>query len=158
MELVNVNILKCKFTLKKISASYYNNLDGHNYNVEDVEYPHPDLIKARDELKADLVKALYLGKDEEDYFSVDGFVIDEGDGITTVRITGQVTNLYEYVSKLNSGKIPLDEEHEELKVLIDTLKMELFKFFFKAKTSQGKLEGFPSNGDQELEMKETQKN
>lgn len=149
MKLENVNILQCKFGLKIISAKYYNNVFGQNRSVEEEEFPHPDLINARDDLQEDLAKAFYIETEEREQFKVVGFNVDEGDGVTTVNIHGQMTNPYEYVTNVKSGKITLDEDQEDLKIKLDTLKVELFKFFFEEKTAQGKLPGFEGEPKQD---------
>jgi hypothetical protein len=155
MELKNVNILSAKFGLKKISIKYYDNRVGQNRSAEEVDYPTPDLINARDDLRDDLAKSYYIEeRDEQEKFSVTGFEISEKDSIRTLDIKGQMTNYHEYLVDV-SGKIPLDEDQEDLKLKVDTLIMELFEFIFNAKTSSGKLEGFPANAQQENEMKES---
>lgn len=148
----NVNILQCKFGLKIISAKYYDNAYGQNRSAEEKDYPHPDLIEARDALVPDLARAYYIEGEERDHFTVTGFVIEEGDGITTVDIHGQMTNSHEYVTNVKSGKIPLDEDQKLLKANLQVLKTELFLFLFESKTSQGKLDGFPANAAQEKDQ------
>lgn len=154
MESKNVNILSAKFGLKKISIKYYDNLVGQNRSAEEVDYPTPDLINARDDLRDDLAKTFYIDSvDELEKFSVTGFEISEKDNIRTLEIKGQMTNNHDYLVNV-PGKIPLDEDQADLKLKVDTLIMELFEFIFNAKTASGKLEGFPANAQQEGEMGE----
>ena len=154
MEQKNVNILSAKFNLKKISIKYYDNMVGQNRSAEEVDYPTPDLINARNDLRDDLAKCFYVeGVDEQEKFSVTGFVISEKDNIKTLEILGNMMNYHDYLVNV-TGKVVLDESQEDLKLKVDTLISELFEFIFNAKTSSGKIEGFPANAQQEEEMKE----
>jgi len=110
--------------------------------------PYPDYYLEKTE-----VKPLYHADDEDikEKFNVTGFEITEKDSIKTMEIKGNMLNAHEYLTDV-SGKIPLDEDSKDLQVKINTLIMELFEFIFNAKTSQGTLEDFPVNAEQEQEM------
>ena len=151
----NVNILSANFGLKKISIKYYDNMVGQNRSAEEVDYPTPDLINARDDLRDDLAQAFFItGPDTKENFSVTGFEISEKDSIKTLVIKGNITNFHGYLEKI-SATIILDEEQEDLKDKLKILISELFEFIFNAKTASGKLEGFPANAQQEEEMQES---
>jgi len=152
MKFTNIKILKSTFGLKKASIDYHNNLDGLNYKVECEDIIHPDLHEAKIALESDLANACHAIGEDQDYFSVTGFVYDEKDGIITVEIKGQLTNPFGYITKVSSGKIPQDETQEKLKEKLETLRKELFAYFFESKTAQGNLDGFPTNAEQEQEM------
>ena len=154
MEQKNVNILSAKFGLKKISIKYYDNTVGQNRSAEEVDYPTPDLINARDDLREDLAQAYFFtDTDDVEKFKVTGFEISEKDSIRTVVINGNMTSYHEYLEKV-SATILLDDEQKDLKLKLDTVIMELFEFIFNAKTASGKLEDFPANAHQEQEQKE----
>ena len=152
MEPKNVNILSATFGLKKISIKYYDNIVGQNRSAAEVDYPTPDLINARNDLRNDLAETFHAtDEDIKELFSVTGFEITEKDSIKTLKIKGQMTNYHEYLEDV-TGKIPLDETQDDLKIKMDTLITELFEFIFNAKSASGKLDGFPANAQQEGEM------
>jgi len=142
MKFENVSILSSKFGLKIISAKYYDNLVGQNRSAEETEFPHPDLINARDAIKPELAKAFYLEGEERDHFTVTGFLIEEKDEIVTVDIHGKMDNVHEYSTNVKSGRIPLDEDQEVLKEKLEVIKKELYLFLFENKSAQGKIPGF----------------
>ena len=154
MEQKNVDILSAKFNLKKISIKYYDNMVGQNRTAEEVDYPTPDLINARDDLRDDLANTYHV--DDEDIrekFTITAFDIEQKDNIKTVVIKGNMVNSHEYLTDV-SGRIPLDEDAKDLQEKLDTLIVELFEFIFNAKTSQGNIDGFPANAQQEEEQRE----
>jgi len=155
MEQKNVNILSAKFGLKKISIKYYDNMVGQNRSAEEVDYPTPDLINARDDLRDDLAQAYFATEEDlKERFFVTGFEITEKDSIKTVVISGNMNSYHEYLEKV-SATIMLDEQQEDLKEKLDTLILELFEFIFNAKSASGKIDGFPANAQQEEEQKES---
>ncbi len=149
MKLKDVSILSATFGLKKISIKYYDNRFGQNRSAEEVDYPQPDLINAKDELRKDLANAFYSSsRDTEEKFSVKGFTISEKDDVKTVEISGLIENPHNYLDKV-VGKIPLNEDQADLVLKLETLKMELYKFIFEAKTAEGKISGFDEPKDEE---------
>ena len=154
MKKENIDITACKLGKKTKTMSYYNKLDQMNYKIEDVEYAHPDLQKAAEGLIRHFAKAFYIEGEERDHFVVDGFKLDTKDKHETVKISGSMTNDYGYVTPVNSGHIPLDETQDDLKADIETLGLEMFKYFFEGKSAQGKIDGFPANASEEQAQKE----
>lgn len=142
MEAKNLQILKCKRGITQYSMDYFNNLDSHNYRVEDTELPHPDLINAFKTLRPNLSRALYANSSAIDNFDVLGFTIDERDDVQTVEIRGKVKNPDDYFTNVSSGKIPLDGLVLER---VDVLRAELFAYFFGNKRAQQDLP-FEGNG------------
>ncbi len=144
----DVNILSATFGLKKISIKYYDNRFGQNRSAEEVDYPQPDLINARDELREDLANSFHSSdRDTEERFSVKGFVIAEKDDVKTVEISGLMLNPSQYLDKV-STKILLDEDQTDLSLKLETVSMELYKFIFEAKTAEGKIPGFEKDKDE----------
>ena len=152
MKLENIEITGCKLGKKTKTMNYYNKLDQKNYKIEDVEYAHPDLQKAAEGLVQYLAGAYRIEGDERDYFVVDGFSMDTKDKHKTIIIGGHMTNEYGYITAVKSGHIPLDESQDDLKMAISAFDLELFGYFFEGKALQGKIDAFPINGEQELEM------
>jgi len=142
MKQENVNILQSKFGLKIISIKYYDKTIKQNRSAEEEEFPHPDLINARDALVPDLAKAFYLEGEERDYFTLTGFQLDEKDGVVTLDIHGKMNNPEGYSTNVKSGKIPMNEDYLKLKGKLEVLQGELFQFIFSGKTAQGKIPGF----------------
>ncbi len=136
MKQTDIQILGCKIG-KKISANYYDNRDSHNYNVEDGEYPHPDLINAIKAFKSDLAEAHFILGEEQDNFRPSGFQVTEDKEKFFVKISGKMTTFHDDKVTINSGTIPIEEGDVEKK--LKTLRGELYKFFFEGKSAQGDL-------------------
>jgi len=131
-----IQILSCKIG-KKVSISYYDNRDGYNYNVENEEYPHPDLKNAINAFQKDLAESHYILGEEMEYFHPNGFQSHEAKGKFSVILYGKLDTLHDDKVTVKSGKIPVEEEGIEDKLAV--LRKELYNYFFDGKTAQGKL-------------------
>ena len=130
MDKNNVDILGCSFGQKIIKIDFHDNELDLNMDADKSEYHHPDLQKALVALSSNLADACYVNSTFRDNFVASGFSLDEKDSKTVIVISGKMTNKHGYVvGKMNSGVIPY--ESERLIKKIETLKDELFQFFFK---------------------------
>ena len=149
MKANELEILACKFG-KIISIEYYNKVDTLNYGVENGdELPHPDLKKALVALCPDMAAAHYVLGEEREKFLPSGFSITKAgdeDSIDQVSIAGKLVTSHGDKVSINSGDIPMTSKGLEEK--INTLRTELWAFFFNSKTAvtQGNLPGFPKEG------------
>ena len=150
MEAKHIQILSCKFG-KTIEMSYHNKVDTLTYDVKDGdETPHPDLKKALVALHPYLAAAHYVLGEERENFLPKGFKVTEAgneDTIDQVSIFGELINAYDNSVAVNSGNIPINTG--ELEEKIETLRTELWAFFFNNKTAvtQTEIPGFPKKGD-----------
>lgn len=157
MKAEHIEILSCKFG-KTISMAYFNKVDTLNYDVEDGdELPHPDLKKALVVLHPDMAAAHYVLGEERENFLPSGFSITKAgdeDSIDQVSIAGKLETSHGDKVSINSGDIPMTKKGLEEK--INTLRTELWAFFFNSKTAvtQGNLPGFPKKGDEPVEPAE----
>ena len=131
-----IQILSCKIG-KKISIDYYDNKDGYNYSVENEEYPHPDLKTAMDAFQRVLAESHYILSEEMEYFHPNGFQVHESKGKFSVILYGKLDTLYGDKVTVKSGKIAVEEDGIEER--LDTLRAELYAYFFGGKTAQGSL-------------------
>jgi len=137
MEFTDIQILGCKVA-KKVSMNYYHPKEGLNYNVDDGEYPHPDLVEAVLAFRNHLAESHYIVGGEQDYFKPQGFVIHEDKEVFSIVVTGKLTTLEGDVVPCKSGKINTAED-SEIENKLATLREELFAYFFRGKSAQGDL-------------------
>ena len=144
----DIQIIGCKVA-KKVSIDYYDTRDGYNYNVENSEYPHPDLVEAIGAFKNNLAESHYILGTDMDNFKPVGFQIHEAKGKFSVIILGKLTTLHGDKVTCSSGKIPVEEDGVDN--LLKELRGELYAYFFNGKTAQGNL--FEA-GEKKIEEKE----
>ena len=136
MKKENVEILACSFGKKRVVSRFHEKKEDLNYKVENDRYPHEDLKRALSDLDVYLAKAMHSSSD--DYVAT-GFKLDERDKIITVEIEGNLTNPWGYLQKTKSGKIPLDNETQDLQESIDLIKNELLLFYWDNKSADPEL-------------------
>ena len=130
---------------------YHSKIDDRNHGLEEEdEVPHPDLKKALVALHPDFAKAHYVLGEERENFIPNGFSITKAgneDAIDQVNITGKLVTSYKNKISITSGDIPMTSKGLEEK--INTLRVELWAFFFNSKTAvtQTEIPGFPAKGD-----------
>ena len=139
MKKENVEILACSFGNKRVVSRFHEKKEDLNYKVENERYPHDDLKRALSDLDTYLAKAMHSSSDD---FTATGFKLDERDEIKTVEIEGNLTNPWGYLQKVKSGKIPLDNETEELQDSLDVIANELVLFYWENKSADPEL--FPA--------------
>lgn len=134
----NVHILSAKMVSGKISMEYINHLDKMDYLVTDEEDAHPHLLKAMSELTKDLAESF---RSEEDYFALSGFSVTEKNGVFYLTLKGKFKTSHDEIIGINSGKIELSENpSDDLVVKLNTLRLELFNYFFNKKRAQMRIE------------------
>jgi len=149
MKFTDIQILGCKVA-KKVSMNYYHPKEGLNYNVEDGEYPHPDLVEAIAAFKPNLAESHYIIGEEQDYFRPQGFQIHEDKEVFSVVVVGKMTTLEGEDVSIKSGKILIDEE-KDVPEKLATLRKELFGYFFEGKSAQATI---PFKDEEKKEEKE----
>jgi len=142
MEFENIYITAAKFG-KKIEMTYNNHEDSKNYTVDAQEIPHPDLKEALLAFQSDMAESLFITKEPLfKKFTPNKFIVSEKKGIFTVEIKGKMKTQGEEMVNATSGPLQLvDDPNHKLTLKLNTLRKELFAYFFEDKTAQQKLPG-----------------
>ncbi len=154
MKLKNVHILTGKFG-KIVEIDYFDKLDSRNHSIEDDENVHPDLKKALMALRDDLADAYYaVSSSVRENFIPNEFSVTEKDGSFFLTIKGKFETSHEDTINVTSGKILMeDDPTDDLVVKLNTLRSELFQYFWNDK-ADGKLP-FKKEASEEVEEENT---
>lgn len=133
MDQAKVKVLKCNWGVSELSMSYLNGTDSFSHEIGGDELPHPDFVKALDALSLDLGRAYYATEAGVKRYKAKGFVLDERDDIVTIEVKGKLENNFDYVTNVSSGKLLLEKA---LKKRYETLRTELYLYFFENKSAQ----------------------
>ena len=135
----NVQILSAKFG-KIVEIYYFDRLDSRNHSIEDTEAVHQDCKRALMAFQDDLANAYYaISSTVRENFVPNEFSVTEKDGIFFLTIKGKFETSHKDTVNVTSGKIPMsDDPTDELVVKLNTLRSELFQYFWNDK-ADGKL-------------------
>jgi hypothetical protein len=135
----NVQILTAKFG-KIVEIDYFDRLDSRNHSIEDTEAVHQDCRRALMAFQDDLANAYYaISTTVRENFVPNEFSVTEKDGSFYLTIKGKFETSHEDQVNVTSGKILLsDDPTDELVVKLNTLRSELFQYFWNEK-GDGKL-------------------
>lgn len=155
MKQENVQILSGKIG-GIVKIDYFDKVDSRNHSIEDDETFHPDLRKALLEFRDDLANAYYaVSSNVRENFVPNEFAVTEKDGTFFLTIKGKFETSHDDSVNVTSGKIPMDKDPtDDLVVKLNTLRSELFKYFWNGKNAQGKLP-FKKEGSEELQEENT---
>lgn len=148
-----VQILHAKFG-KKIEIDYFDKTDSRNHSIEDDEVLHPDLRKALMAFKDDVAEAYYsVSHSLSEYIIPNEVVVTEKKGMFFLTVKGKFSTSYEDEVSLSSGAIPMAEDPtDDLVIKLNTLRTELWEYFWNEKNAQVKME-FPE--DKKVEEENT---
>jgi len=136
MKKEHIEILACKFG-RVISIDYHSKLDDRNHSIEEGDdIPHGDLKKALVALHPELAASHYVLGEERENFQPSGFSVTKAgkeETIDQVNISGKIVTAHKDKVTINSGDIPMTEGKVQEK--IDTLRDELWEFFWNEKTA-----------------------
>lgn len=140
MKQENVQILFAKVG-GIVKIDYFDKIDSRNHSIEDDEIVHPDLRAALMQFQEDLSNAYYVASSAvRENFVPNEFAVSEKDGTFFLTIKGKFETSHEDSVNVTSGKIPMgDDLHDELVVKLNTLRSELWQYFWNDKNAQGKL-------------------
>jgi hypothetical protein len=149
MKLENTQILACKVG-RIVKIDYFDKLDSRNHSIEDDEIVHPDLREALMSFKDDMSEAYYsVSLSLSEHFTPNEFAVTESDGTFFLTIKGKFETTHDEEVNVSSGKIIMAEDPtDELVVKLNTLRSELFEYFWNDKNAQGKL---PFDGEKKEE-------
>lgn len=135
----NVQILSAKFG-KIVEIDYFDKLDSRNHSIEDVEAVHQDCRRALMAFQDDLANAYYaISSTVRENFVPNEFSVTETKGKFFLTIRGKFETSHGDTVNVTSGKIPMsDDPTDELVVKLNTLRSELFQYFWNDK-ADGKL-------------------
>lgn len=133
MEKSKIKILKCHWGVSELSMNYGIATDSFTHDIGGSELPHPDFIKALEDLSLDLGRAYYATEPGIKRYKAKGFVLDERDDIVTLEVKGKLENNFDYLTNVSSGKLLLEKA---LKKRYEKLCTELFLYFFEGKAAQ----------------------
>lgn len=139
MKQENVQILSGKFG--KITEIYYfDKLDSRNHSIEDDEAVHQDCRRALRAFQDDLANSYFaISTTVRENFVPNEFSVTEVKGAFFLTIKGKFETSHEDTVNVTSGKILLsDDPTDELVVKLNTLRSELFQYFWNDK-GDGKL-------------------
>lgn len=140
MKQENVQILHAKFG-KIVEIDYFDKTDSRNHSIEDDEIVHPDLRKALMAFKEDMAEAYYsISHSLADYFTPNEVIVTEKKGTFFLTVKGKFQTAQEDEVSATSGLIPMsDDPTDELVIKLNTLRSELFQYFWKNKNAQAEL-------------------
>ena len=140
MKQENVQILSGKIG-RVVKIDYFDRLDSRNHSIEDDQVVHPDLKKALMAFRNDIAEVYYsVSHSLSDYIVPNEFSVTEKDGIFFLTVKGKFSTSHGDEVSLSSGKIPLEDDPiDELVVRLNTLRHELFEYFWNDKNAQQKL-------------------
>ena len=150
-----VQILHAKFG-KKVEIDYFDKTDSRNHSIEDEEIIHPDLRKALMAFKSDVAEAYYsVSHSLSDYIVPNEFVVTEKKGTFFLTIKGKFTSAWDDEVSISSGVIPLDDPDEVLLIKLNTVRSELWEYFWNDKNSQQKIPFEEGEKKEELQEENT---
>lgn len=139
MNYEDVEILMFKKTAKELTMNYVSE-DNKNCSITDDQNPHPDLIKALDNLGPTLAGEFWHDTVLKEHFFCTGFTISSKGDSQFAILSGKVETKNEHIVGISSGQLQLEEGGKgELNKLLEQVKKEAFEYFFNDKTAQGKL-------------------
>lgn len=140
MKLENTQILFGKIG-GVVKIDYYDKVDSRNHSIEDDEVVHPDLHKALMAFQDDLADAYYaVSSNVRENFVPNEFSVTEKDGSFFLTIKGKFETSHDDSVNVTSGKILMEEDPtDDLVVKLNTLRSELFEYFWNDKNAQAKL-------------------
>lgn len=140
MNYEDVQILMFKKTAKELTMNYVSE-DNKNCSITDDQNPHPDLIKALDNLGPTLAGEFWHDTVLKEHFFCTGFTISSKGDSQFVILSGKVETKNEHIVGISSGQLTLEESGKgELNKKLEQVKEQAFEYFFNDKTSQGKLD------------------
>lgn len=140
MKQENVQILHAKFG-KKVEIDYFDKTDSRNHSIEDDEIVHPDLRKALMAFKDDVAEAYYsVSHTLSEYIVPNEFTVTEKKGTFFLTVKGKFSTAQLDEIPISSGEIPMeDHPNDELVIKLNTVRSELFQYFWKNKNAQAEL-------------------
>jgi hypothetical protein len=147
-----VQILHAKFG-KVIEIDYFDKTDSRNHSIEDEEIVHPDLRKALMAFKDDVAEAYYsVSHSLSEYIVPNEVTVTEKKGQFFLTVKGKFSTSHEDEVGISSGAIPMaDDPTDELVVKLNTLRTELWEYFWNEKNAQQKI---PFEGEKEKVQEE----
>jgi hypothetical protein len=140
MEYKDIQILMFKKTSKELTMNYVN-ADNQNCSISDSQNPHPDLIKALDNLGPVLAGEFHVSDVMKEHYFCTGFSLSSKGESESVVLSGKVNTKNEHIVGISSGQLQLEEGGKgELNKKLEVVRKEAFEYFFNDKTAQGKLD------------------
>ena len=135
----NVQILSGKFG-KIVEIDYFDRLDSRIHGIEDDEAVHQDCKRALMAFQDDLANAYYaISSTVREKFIPNQFSVTEVKGSFFLTIKGKFVTSHDDTVNVTSGEILMsDDPTDELVVKLNTLRSELFQYFWNEK-GDGKL-------------------
>ena len=155
MKREQISILGCKIG-KKITMNYFHIAESKNYNVENDDTPHPDLIKALHAFNDDLAEAFHVDSNNVDNYKATGFTIHEKKGNYFIILSGKVQTSHDAVVGISSGHIPYNANGDIINNVMEEklldIREALFQYMFEGVGAQQTIP-FPEENKEESSSK-----